>query len=162
MEFVNSTFCESLSKDPSGTLRNLALTVAEKKEKLWPFVKYTAETYKIGLSCSPTARWDIAKWKDVAKMMSSSVSIPDPLECSECGDPAYVSKLIYAAHFRSAYIATRRGREYLVLGCLVNEEKYDPSELPGWKKLLNEYNDRVSKIYGKNRKVIHIREWLNK
>jgi len=111
--------------------------------------------------CSP--RWEnqINKWKMVAKMMSTNVTFSEPSDSGLCGDPNYRSKLINEGHFRTAHIRTIQGRETLILGCLVNPSKFDPKELPGLKRMLSEYNARVEEKYGRGRKVVHIREWLD-
>ena len=161
MEFVNSTFCESLFKDPACALSGLAPTMVDRKAKLWPFVQRTAKEYGINLSTSPHWPRDIDKWKRIARMMRSTVEYANPSESGKTGDILYVSQGIYKAHFRTAYIRIEGdGSETLVMGCLVNKQLMEPKERPGWERLLGEYNDRIRETYGKGRRITHIREWL--
>jgi hypothetical protein len=130
------------------------------KAKLNEFVRQTAMTYHICLWRDP--RWpnQVDKWKTVAKMMAGNISEGGPSE-SEGGDPNYISQGIYKAHFRSAYISRKGDTHYLVLGCLVNHQLFDPKELPGFEKLLAEYNEKVVRKYSSGREVVTIREFLD-
>jgi hypothetical protein len=132
----------------------------EGRRKLWNFVRMIAMKYQIALDVTPKWPNQIARWKMVLSMKSGEVIFGDPSEEQEDRDK-FINKSIMIPHFRKAHIYRKNGVEYLRLGCIINKHLIDKKEFPGYQKLLKEYNENVERRWGKDYKIISMKEYMD-
>ena len=146
-----------LSADPLAAHKDMALHGGIRD--LFDFVRKIAMNYSISLVVFPKWEKHVDRWKMVAKTLSDNVLLNPPTGITD-EKIAYVSKNKCKAHFRSACLVHRGGKEFIRLGCLVNKERLDRKEVIGFQRLVDEYNERVVSKYEDKYEFMSMSAWM--